>query len=191
MPSFAGMSTWTFLREGLKNIGVTGTLTRSSPALCRSVIERIDFSAATLVVELGAGDGVITRHLLRRLGPAAQVVAFEVSPDLCAELQALNDPRLLVVNDSAEHLEKYLLGFGLTQVNAVVSAVPFTLLPLAVTQATVAAAYRCLEIGGGYHQIHYSLKTKEIYRRAFGNLSIQRVLFNLPPAFVLHCKKPA
>ena len=63
------MSTLSFLLEGLRNIGTTGTITRSGTALCRAAIDRIDFTTARTIVELGAGDGVITKHILERLPP--------------------------------------------------------------------------------------------------------------------------
>lgn len=183
------MSTFSFLKEGLKNLGTTGTLTRSSPALCRAAIDGIDFQEAKVIVELGAGDGVITRHILKRLRPDGVVLAFEVAADLCEDMRAIGDPRLIVVEDSAANLQQHLQANKLGQADAVVSAIPFTLLPPALGKRIVAAARDCLKPGGHYKQVHYSLKTKNYYREAFGNVHIRWVPWNLPPAFVLSCVK--
>ena len=48
-----------------------------------------------LIVEFGAGSGVYTRELLRRMGPEARLLAFEVDPQLAARVEAeIDDPRL-------------------------------------------------------------------------------------------------
>lgn len=183
------MSTFSFLREGLRHLRTTGTITRSSPALCRAAIDRIDFNKAKCIVELGAGDGVITKYILERLQPDAKVIAFEVSPDLCDDMRAIGDDRLVVAQDSAENIRAWLDKVGVDKADHVVSAVPFAALPEDLGQAIVQAAKNNLRPGGCYNQVHYSLKTKGYYERAFGPVEVKRVWKNLPPAFVLYCKR--
>lgn len=183
------MSTFSFLLEGLKHIGTTGTITRSSPALCRAAIDRIDFSKARTIVELGAGDGVITRYILERLHPEGKVIAFEVSPELCADMRAIGDPRLIVAEDSAENIHPWLERIGADYADHVVSAIPFAALPRDLGKKIVSAAHENLRPGGCYNQVHYSLKTKSYYEEAFGPVEARRVFRNLPPAWVLYCRK--
>ena len=183
------MSTLSFLLEGLRNLGTTGTITRSGPALCRAAIDRIDFGTARTIVELGAGDGVITRHILERLHPDGRVIAFEVSKDLCDDMRAIGDPRLVVAQDSAENIRHWLDKIGADLADHVVSAIPFAALPPELGQRIVDAASNNLRPGGCYNQVHYSLKTKAYYERAFGRVEVRRVYLNLPPAWVLYCKK--
>ncbi len=183
------MSTLSFLKEGLKNLRTTGTITRSSPALCRAAIAAIDFQQVKVIVELGAGDGVITRHILQHLAPDGVVIAFEVAKDLCEDMRAIGDPRLIVAEDSAEHIARYLEAAGYKQADAIVSAIPFAVLPPELGKRIVAAARDCLRLGGRFHQIHYSLKTRNYYKEAFGKVLTRWVPWNLPPAFVLYCVK--
>ena len=183
------MSTLSFLREGLKNIRTTGTITRSGTALCLAAIDRIDWSTTRVIVELGAGDGVITRHILRYLRPDARVIACEVSPDLCDDLRAIGDERLIVAQDSAENIRPYLDRIGADYADHIVSAIPFAALPPKLGQRIVGSAHANLRPGGRYHQVHYSLKTMDYYRRAFGAVEARRVFLNLPPAWVLYCRK--
>ncbi|NJB86816.1 phospholipid N-methyltransferase [Lewinella marina] len=183
------MSTLSFLLEGLRNIGTTGTITRSSPALCKAAIDRIDFRTARTIVELGAGDGVITRHLLERLHPEGKVIAFEVSEDLCDDMRAIGDPRLVVAQDSAENIRHWLDRIGADRADHIVSAIPFAALPEDLGRRIVTAARDNLREGGCYNQVHYSLKTKSYYERAFGKVDARRVYLNLPPAWVLYCTK--
>lgn len=183
------MSTFSFLLEGLRNITTTGTITRSGRALCLAAIDRIDFTTARTIVELGAGDGVITRYILDRLHPDGRVIAFEVSEDLCDDMRAIGDPRLLVAQDSAEHIRKYLDRIGADKTDHVVSAIPFAALPEDLGLRIVTAAHDNLREGGCYNQVHYSLKTKGYYARAFGPVEVRRVYRNLPPAWVLYCRR--
>ncbi len=183
------MSTLSFLREGLRHIGTTGTIPRSGPALCRAAIARIDWSTARTIVELGAGDGVITRHILERLHPDGRVIAFEVSEDLCADMRAIGDPRLVVAQDSAEHIRPWLDRIGADLADPVISAIPFAALPEHLGQRIVRAAHDNLQEGGRYNQVHYSLKTRSYYERAFGRVDARRVYLNLPPAWVLYCTR--
>ena len=118
-----------FFQEGLRNLRTMGPITRSSPFLCRKMADMVDFSKARVVVELGAGDGVITRHLLPRLHPEGKILAFEILPQLSKDLHRIDDPRLIVVEDSAEHLAYYLEKEGLGEVDYIVSALPFVMLP--------------------------------------------------------------
>ncbi|MBB4079684.1 phospholipid N-methyltransferase [Lewinella aquimaris] len=183
------MSTFSFLLEGLRNIGTTGTITRSGTALCQAAIDRIDFTSARTIVELGAGDGVITRHILDRLHPDGKVIAFEVSEDLCNDMRAIGDPRLVVAQDSAENIRTYLNQIGADKADHIVSAIPFAALPAELGERIVTAAHENLRKGGCYNQVHYSLKTKAYYQRAFGKVEVRRVYRNLPPAWVLYCRK--
>lgn len=185
------MSTFSFLREGMKNLGTTGTITRSSPALCKAAIDRIDFNRARVIIELGAGDGVITKHILEKLHPDGIVIAFEVAKGLCDDMRALNDPRLIVAEDSAEKIPEYLHQAGVEMADYIVSALPFAVIPPEIGQRIVTAAHRYLRPGGTYSQIHYSLKTRDYYRQAFGNVETRWIPLNLPPAFVLYSKKSA
>jgi phospholipid N-methyltransferase len=183
------LSTFTFLLEGIRNLRTTGTITRSSTTLCQAAIDRIDFDTARVIVELGAGDGVITRHILERLHPEGKVIAFEVFDELCEDMRAIGDPRLIVANDSAENIRHWLNETGADLADHVVSAIPFAALPEALGKAIVTAAKDNLRPGGQYNQVHYSLKTKSYYAVAFGNVEVKRVWANLPPAWVLYCRR--
>ncbi|MEM9526980.1 MAG: methyltransferase [Bacteroidota bacterium] len=183
------MSTFSFLLEGLRNLRTTGTLTRSSTALCKAAIDRIDFGSARTIVELGAGDGVITEHILKRLHPEGKVIAFEVSADLCDDMRAIGDERLVVAEDSAENIRHWLDQIGADKADHIVSAIPFAALSEELGRSIVKAAKDNLRKGGCYNQVHYSLKTKGYYEAAFGKVEAKRVWENLPPAWVLYCQR--
>ncbi len=179
------MGPFAFLRESLRNLRTVGTVTRSSPALCRGAIDRVDFNAARRIVEFGAGDGVITEHILAAMHPEAALLAFEVSPAFCDQLRAIGDPRLIVIQDSAEHLPRYLAEHGMTDLDAVISAIPFVTLPKSLAYEIVGVSRDALRRGAPFCQVHYSLVMRKVYNEIFGNVSTDFVALNVPPAFVL------
>lgn len=174
-----------FLKQGLKNLKTVGTITRSSGFLCRELIRHVDFTNAGVLVELGAGDGVITHYILDSMSPDTKLFAFEVNEEFCKKLRSIGDPRLIVVEDSAEHLFEHLAEHGIEKVDSIISAIPFVVIPPDVTHDILESCKRVLKHGGKFIQVHYSLIKKKMYEKVFGNVRVDFVPFNLPPAFVL------
>lgn len=178
-----------FLKEGLKDLKTVGTITRSSRYLCKNMIKHINFQEADLIVELGGGDGVITRFILDKMKPNAKLLVFEVNPKFCDILRNIGDDRLVVAEDSAEKLEDYLDRLGAGKVDYVVSALPFVALPKELGLDIVSKCHQFMKQGGRYVQVHYSLLTKKLYQTVFGNVDVNFVPLNVPPAFVLVSEK--
>ncbi|MFK8055386.1 MAG: class I SAM-dependent methyltransferase [Saprospiraceae bacterium] len=178
-----------FLRESLRDIKTVGTVTRSSKYLCKGVIKPIDFDTARYLVELGAGDGVITEHILAGMHPDAKLLTFEINPKFCKKLRELKDDRLILVEDTAEKLPEYLKENGFEEVDAVISAIPFVSLPKQLADTIVGLCRDAMKIGAPFSQIHYSLIRKKVYEEIFGNVTVDFVPVNIPPAFVLTSRK--
>ena len=174
-----------FFKESIKNLKTVGTLTRSSKFLCKGMIKHVDFKSAKVIVELGAGDGVITKHILSSMSPDCKLITFEVNESFTNQLLEINDDRLIVVQDSAEKLEFYLKKNNLQIIDFVISAIPFVIVPKEIANNILEVCKKNLKDGGLFVQVHYSLMAKKLYKKAFGNVDINFVLLNLPPAFVL------
>jgi 23S rRNA (adenine-N6)-dimethyltransferase len=63
-------------------------------SVARAVVRAADLSPDGLVVEVGAGAGMLTRHLAPACG---RLIAYEVDPDLAARLAARHGDRVRVV----------------------------------------------------------------------------------------------
>ncbi len=184
------MKTIEFFKEGIKNLKTIGTLTPSSKFVCKEMVSFIDFSTATVIVELGAGDGVITKHILKGMRPDAKLLVFEVNEAFCELLYNIKDDRLIVVPDSAEKIGEYLEKNGLKNtVDYIISAIPFVSLPDDLSYKIVETSRDHLAEGGLYVQLHYSLLVRKMYKRIFGNVDVNFVPINIPPAFVLVSEK--
>jgi len=103
---------------------------------------------------------------------------------------SLSDSKILhLIEDSAEHLEKYLKEHNLKEIDYVISAIPFVSLPDELGYSIVGECRKFLKEGGLFIQIHYSLLAKKIYKKVFGNVKINFEPLNIPPAFVLISSK--
>jgi len=153
------------------------------------MVKHVNYKSAKVLVELGAGDGVVTKHILRRMEKDTILLCFEVNPEFCKQLHQINDSRLVVIEDSAENLEKYLQQHNFKEVDSVISAIPFVSLPDELGLSIIGECEKFLKKGGLFVQIHYSLLAKKFYQKVFGNVSISFVPINIPPAFVLVSEK--
>lgn len=174
-----------FLREGLKDLKTVGTLTRSSRFLCKKMVKQVDYSDARYIVELGAGDGVITKYILEEMSDDTKLMAFEVNDKFCDNLRDIPDDRLIVIEDTAEKLPSYMEEHGFDQLDAVLSAIPFVVIPDDVSYEIIEQCRDNMRDGSPYIQVHYSLLTRKMYKKIFGNVDVNFVPFNIPPAFVL------
>ena len=179
-----------FLRESLRNLRLTGSVAPSSRFLCRAVASKIDPLNAQTVVELGPGDGVITRFILNRLRPDSRLIIFEVNPVFVAKIRAtFDDPRMVIIHDSAENMGQHFQALGIEEVDYFVSGIPFVMLPESLAEQVTALCKSWLREGGKFIQFHYSPLLLGLYRRVFGNLKVEIVALNIPPAIVVSCEK--
>ena len=145
---------------------------------------------ARVVVELGPGDGAITRHILERLQPDAQVLVFEINEVFIEKLKdSFDDTRLTLIHDSAEQLGRYLQARGIASVDYIVSGIPFVMLPESLAISITNECRKWLRPGGLFIQFHYSPLLIPFYKRVFGNTAVDFIPINIPPAFVISCEK--
>jgi phosphatidylethanolamine/phosphatidyl-N-methylethanolamine N-methyltransferase len=179
-----------FLRESIRNLRSTGSVAPSSRFLCRAIVSHIQADSARTVVELGPGDGAITRFILDRIHPDARLIIFEINEVFVQKIrQSFNDPRLTVIHDSAENMGKYFTAERISSIDYFVSGIPFTTLPESLATSITQTCLKWLRPEGKFIQFHYSPLLLAFYRRIFGNVTIELVPLNIPPAIVISCKK--
>lgn len=184
------MSALEFFIQGLKDIRTVGTISRSSQFVSKTMIKHVDFNTAKCIVELGAGDGPITKYILRALKGETKVLAFEVNDKLCQLMRdRYDDPRLQVVEDSAEKIQEYVNGAGFEQADYIISALPFVSLPDDLGDRILQEAFKALRPGGKFIQLNYSLIPRKRYEAIFGKSKVNFVTLNIPPAWVIVCEK--
>jgi phosphatidylethanolamine/phosphatidyl-N-methylethanolamine N-methyltransferase len=178
-----------FLKQWVRNPRELGSLTPSSRFLTREVVGRIDFTQARFVAELGPGTGVFTQAILDRLPPDGKLLALDTNATFIAQLRReIPDPRLMAIQASAEQLDALVAEAGWPRVDAVVSGIPYSLLPKPVARGILEAVRRSLAGGGVYVGYQYSRMLRPQLLDVFGNVHYRTVILNLPPAFVYTCR---
>jgi phospholipid N-methyltransferase len=177
-----------FLKQWMKNPRELGSITPSSRYLTRELLDRIDFNEARYIAELGPGTGVFTEAILQRLHPDGKMLAVDTNAGFVEHLRrAYHDPRLTVLEASAENLDQLLADAGWPSADAVVSGIPFSLLPKTVSRGILEAAKRSLGGDGLLVGYQYTKMMRPILLDVFGNVHYRSVLLNIPPAFVYTC----
>jgi len=182
------VSRWQFLKRFFTNFHELGAVTPSSGAVARAMADQANLGNARIVVELGPGTGVVTRELLRRLPADGRLYAFEIDPAFVDHLRAtIDDPRLVVVAESAERLDAVLAARGAVPVDAVFSEVPFANMPEPLRCSILAACRSVLRDGGSIVVLQYlPFLARRLLRALFPHVRIAAyVPANVPPAFIL------
>lgn len=183
------MNRFKFFKEGIKNIKTVGTVTRSSRFLCDKIIHHSEIEKARYIIELGAGDGVLTKKILEKMPADCKLIAFEINDKFIDLLEQIEDDRLIVAGDTAENLPVYMEKHGMEQIDIIYSAIPFSVFPDDTAREIVQISKSSMRRNGEYLQIHYSLIEKKMYSDIFGNVKVYFQPFNIPPAFILKSVK--
>ena len=177
-----------FLRSFVAHPRTVGAVLPTSRRAVRDMLDLAPIPAADQLVELGAGTGVYTAELLDRMSPDASLLAFEIDTRMATQLaERIQDPRLRVVNESAEALEATLAG---RPADAIVSGLPFTSLPVGARDAILDAAKRALAPDGTMLVLQYSPLIQGELERRFGSVRRRISPLNVPPAFLFACSRP-
>ncbi len=172
-----------FLRRWLANPLQMGSVVPSSPALCRRVVNQIRRTPDELVLELGAGTGVISHAMLAGGIPAANLVVVEIVPDMADHLRVIL-PGARVIQGDARRLPELIPAEFHGRIGTVVCGIPLVLLPLAEQRRFIDAIER---VAPGRGFLHYSYcVTSPLPWRKHG-LTARREAWtprNFPPASV-------
>jgi phospholipid N-methyltransferase len=187
-----------FLHRFLRNPRRVGAVAPSSSWLARRVTAPIPDTGQPLVVELGPGTGAFTELIQLRLGGRGRHLALEVDPAFVAVLRR-RFPLVDVVPAAADALPDVLAARGLPPADVVVSGLPWTVLPAALVDRTMAAIVAGIAPHGAfttfaYRHASWTRPARRLRCRltgAFEEVVAGRTVWgNLPPALVYHARRP-
>lgn len=170
-----------FLQGFLRKPQQVGSVIPSSRFLERRLVALSGARSARLVVELGPGTGGTTRALLRALPADARLLAIELEPRFAAILRETKDPRLIVVEGSAEQIAEALHEHGLGAPDAVISGIPFSTMDVALGRRIARAIHAVLPPNGRFVAYQVRGKVHDVARPFFGRAEIDVELRNIPP----------
>lgn len=173
-----------FLREAIRSFRSTGAIASSSPALVKKLIAPIPYGQDLVVIELGPGDGCVTKKLLQKLGVAASVHAFEINETFVVKMKEIQDDRLSVIPLGAEQMGGFL---EKNSVDFVVSSLPLSMIPKEIKEEILRQAQHVLKPEGRFLQYQYALQDYSLLKGYFNKVNVKFTLANLPPAFVYTC----
>lgn len=179
-----------FFVQYLKSPRIIGAVAPSSKWLAEKMVSDIDFENAQCIVEYGPGTGVFTKKLVEMKKQDTKLLLLETNKIFCANLREKykNDSSVIIVYGSAEHVIAYLNKHGISKVDYVVSGLPFTSLPKSTSENILRKTQRLLEKGGLFITFQYTLLKKALFSGYFKNIEYERVMLNIPPAYVLKCR---
>jgi phosphatidylethanolamine/phosphatidyl-N-methylethanolamine N-methyltransferase len=187
-----------FLAQWLRTPGQIGAIAPSSPRLAHAISTAIPEHGDPVVVELGAGTGPFTAEIQRRLAGRGRHLAVEVNPKL-AQLLRDRFTQAEVIEDDARLLPSLLNERGLRHADVVISSLPWTMFEPTTQYLLLKAVLDVLAPHSVFSTFAYLHAAPMAGARRFRELSAQHfeeVIFsrtvwrNLPPAFVLHARRP-
>ena len=179
-----------FFSAFLKYPKEIGSVAPSSKFLTDEILQHIDFKNAKYIAEYGSGTGRITTEILKRARKDAKILCFEINAKFCSYLRKnIKDDRLIIINDSAENVKKYLKKLDIPKIDCVVSGLPFTNLNVNKKYAIIKETKNTLNASGKFIVFQFFLNNfKKYLYNYFSNISTKFVPLNIPPCFVYVCE---
>jgi phospholipid N-methyltransferase len=185
------------LREYCRNVREIGSVLPDSRACVNSLLRRVPFASAKVIVEFGSASGAVTREIIRRKHPATIFITFEKNPRLHGPLKAnTSGENVFLVNEDAFNCRNVLADVcGVLQkgVDCIVSTLPCSSLDF--DRLIRQSVLPILKDQGHFIQYMHTLSllkgfsAKRLLRRYFTGLHSDFVLFNIPPALVYTCQR--
>jgi phosphatidylethanolamine/phosphatidyl-N-methylethanolamine N-methyltransferase len=172
-----------FFRRWLRNPLQMGSVIPSSPALCRRIAREVRCGADEVVVELGAGTGVVSRALLANGVPAEKLIVVEIVPEMAEHLRH-SLPGVTVLCGDAFDLARALPDRLHGKVGTAICGIPLVLLPFE-EQRRFVQAVEAVAPGRGFLLYTYCITSPLPYREL--GLTAKREAWtplNFPPASV-------
>lgn len=178
-----------FIKQYIKKPTVVGAVLPSSERLANKMIENINFNQSECIVEYGPGTGVFTEKLIQNRLKDTVIILIEYNYDFCNMLREKykHEENLYIINDSAENIGKYLKKHNISNVDYIVSGLPFASLPKEVSSNILDTSKKILKKDGKFITFQYTLFKKQFINEFFGKIDIKRELKNIPPAYVFYC----
>jgi phosphatidylethanolamine/phosphatidyl-N-methylethanolamine N-methyltransferase len=169
---------------------MTGSITPSSRFLTHKMLRPINFNKTNCIIELGPGTGVFTKEIIKRLKPDATLFVFELNDVFAGNLKDnITDPRVRIIHDSAENIQKYIKEEGIDKVDCIISSLPLTAIPQEIRTDILTTCHESLKNAGLFIQFQYSLHQIKPLKVLYKKVKVDYALLNIPPAFVYICKK--
>ncbi|GAA2809369.1 class I SAM-dependent methyltransferase [Saccharopolyspora taberi] len=187
----------TFFATAVRNPRMVGAATPTSAAVAATVAQVVPTTGTPVVVELGPGTGSLSNGIRERLPAGARHIGIELGADLAEHLRE-HKPWMEVIHGNAGDLLSLLDERGIGKVDAVISSIPWSLLPdeeqdhilkqtteaLAPNAAFTALTYLPADRTAGGRRFRVRLA------ETFDEVLTHTTWRNLPPILHYLCRRP-
>lgn len=178
-----------FYKALLKNPRRIGSIIPSSTFLAQAVAKAVNLKDDEIIVELGAGTGVITQGLLDYGIPPERIVPVEVS-DVMAKTLRHRFPELNIIHGNAFELSNLIKPLG-KPVGTVICGLPLLIFYQKELQQILNQVDQILTPGGRY--IKYTYRFKDVWDEIlpqYRKVKNSYIFLNIPPARVCIYESP-
>jgi phospholipid N-methyltransferase len=187
------MDTITYMRNFLKDKDVA-SITPTSPFGVKRVCSQIDFGRSDLIVEYGPGTGVFTNYLLKNMKKNSKLILIERNESFGSILSKnICDPRVTLVNDSAENVLETLRCHNGSKADYILSGIPFLWFSRRLKDKILENTHRALKDDGKFlvyqtcFQADHHLKF--FLDRFFPIVHTKFEIMNIPPLRIYEAMK--
>ena len=166
-----------------------GAIFPTSKAVINEIIKKINFATANVIVEYGAGTGVITKELLLKMNTNARLFVIETNPEFIEILNQIKDNRLYVVNGNAVDVNELLADYNLPLIDYVISGIPFSFFIPIKRMSIVRNTCKIIKDGGKFIVYQYSSLMEKYLYYCFNKVNKQFALANIPPVVLFEAIK--
>lgn len=186
-----------FLLEFIKHPIQTGSVIPSSKYLARKYIELSKLKTRKTIVELGAGNGCISKHIQKEKDKKSKYFAIEINSKLSKIIRE-NHPNITLYEDNMLYLRKYLKKHNSKNCDCIISGIPWTNFHKQKQIELINAIYENLEIKGVFLTIAYiyspylwtGKNLKQLLDEKFETVETSKIVWrNFPPAIIYVCTK--
>ncbi|GKT07643.1 class I SAM-dependent methyltransferase [Desulforhabdus sp. TSK] len=179
------MDTITYLKNFIKDKNIA-SITPTSNIGVKRVCSKIDFDCTNLIVEYGPGTGVFSHYLLKKMRDDSRLILIERNKNFgCILKEKIHDPRVIIVNDSAENVLETLRSCKESQADYIISGIPFIMIKEDLKNKILYNTHRALKKGGKFlvyqtcFQMDHHLKIH--LDRVFSRVDTKYEIMNIPP----------
>jgi len=177
-----------FAQNFLKHPKMIGSFIPSSRYLVDRLLGEIEWNSSSVIVEYGPGVGTITAKILQRMRPDAKLIAIEMNEDFVNYLRSsFDDERLHVVHGSAADVCSILQDLGTDGADAVISGIPFTVMPENVRTKILRDSRQCLRENGKFIVFQFTRAGLPHLRSEFSDVRVGFEPLNILPASLFFC----
>jgi phospholipid N-methyltransferase len=179
------MDTFIYIMNFIKDRNVA-SITPTSSVGVKKVCSKIDFSQHSLIVEYGPGTGVFSKYMLQNMGEDSRLILIERNGSINSILKKnINDPRVVLVHDSAENVLQTLRAYKESEADYIISGIPFSFLEPDLKHRILYNTHRALKKGGKFLVYQTCFQTnnhlKVHLQKYFPVVHSKYELANIPP----------